>query len=803
MNIRHRIALLVLLSFLAILAIGGYAVIESRHNAAEVKSVTDSVVPTTLASADLVSLAKDVQLATMALVSAPGDDVATQLREKLTQQKAALTDGLQQQLENASNDTQRGQVKQAQESLDNYFASIDETAKLKLAGKQALAEANLFATVAQYQREFGQIIDALRVEKTRAKDAAIDSLKERLARTVTALLIATVIVVTMLAGMGWLLYRQVVVPIGRMQAEMSGIAESQDFTRRVPVTREDEIGRSIIAFNSMIARIETSAAQLRQKTADIQAMLQNIPQGILTITADGTVHHEYSAWLEKILGTSAIAGRPAMELVFGGSNLESDALAQVDAAIGACIGEDVMNFDFNSHLLAGEINRAAPDGSRRILDLVWSPITDEFDTITRLMLCVRDVTELRKLAAETAEQKRELEIIGEILGVTQEKFHEFIAGSLRFIEENEALIRLHPEPDAETLNQLFRNMHTIKGNARTYGLRHLTNSVHEAEQRYDALRQPHPEVAWDQAQLLGELAGVRNFVERYAGINEGSLGRKGPGRRGNVERYLMVDKAKIQETLQRLEAVNVTNIHELVAARNAVQRALRLLGTEPLRETLGGIIESLPSLAQDLGRAAPRVVIVEHGYVIKIQASALLKNVFMHLFRNALDHGIEMPAERTAGGKPEAGTLTLSVSAAAGMLHLHMADDGRGLALARIRAKAEENGLLVAGQIISDEELARQIFRPGFSTAQTLTAVSGRGVGMDAVQEFLRRENGRIAIHFTGAAGTDGFRHFETIVSVPESFAERIGEATDPIVIDTAALPINQSAAEASRLRAV
>lgn len=805
MNIRQRIALLVTLSFLAILIIGGYAILESRHNAAEVRSVTDSVVPTTLASADLVSLAKDVQLATMALVSAPSDDIAAQLRDRLAQQKTALTEGLQHQLEAAGNDTQRGQVRQAQESLDNYFSSIEDTAKLKLAGRQALAEANLFATVAQYQREFGQIIDALRVEKTRAKDAAIDSLKARLASTVTALLIATVMVMVLLTGMGWLLYRRVVIPIGRMQAEMSGIADSQDFTRRVPVTREDEIGRSIQAFNSMIARIEENSVLLRQKTADIQSMLQHIPQGILTIRADGCVHHEYSAWLETILDTHEIAGRRAMDLIFGGSQLGADTLAQVDAAIGACIGEDVMNFGFNQHLLVGEVTRRASDGTSRILDLTWSPITDEFDTITRLMLCVRDVTELRKLAAETAEQKQELEIIGEILGVPQEKFHEFVDASLHFIEENESLIRKHPEPEPAILNQLFRNMHTIKGNARTYGLRYLTDGVHSAEQRYHALRQPQPEVAWHPAELLAELATVRSLLERYAHINEISLGRKGPGRRGSTERYLMVDKAKIQETLQRLDAVNLSNIHELVAARNAVQKALRLLGTEAIHETLSSILDSLPSLARDLGKAAPRVDIQDGGYVIRTQASALLKNVFMHLFRNSLDHGIETPQERSAAAKAAAGTLCLRAHAEGGMLCLHLADDGRGLALDRIRAKAEEAGLIARGQVLTDEDLAQQIFHPGFSTAQALSTVSGRGVGMDAVRDFLRRDNSSIRIRFTDTASGAAFRCFETIVSVPLGFAENLGEPASHIVIDTANLASESHPPEESepRLHAV
>jgi len=787
MNIRSRIALLVVLSFLAILCIGGYAIITSRHNAAEVRSVTEGVVPSTLASADLVAQAKDVQLDTLAMVTAPTNDVARQLREQLSTRRITLLTGLQQQLAAATNDTQRGQIRQARESLGNYFQSISETADLKLSGNQPLAEANLFATVAQYQREFGQILEALRVEKNRSKDAAIASLKNRLSETASTLSIATVIVMLTLSGLGWLLYRQVVIPIGRMQTEMSAIAESQDFTRRVPVTRNDEIGRSITAFNSMIAKIEENSAQLRQKNSDIQTMLQNIPQGILTIRPDGTVHHEYSTYLEKILDTTDIAGRGVLELVFAHTSLGADALSQVDAAIGACIGEDVMNFEFNRHLLVGEVEKKMPDGSTRALDLVWSPIVDDYDIVVRLMLCVRDVTELRKLAAETADQRLELETIGEILGVTQEKFQEFIASALRFIEENGTLIRQHPKHDPEVVGQLFRNMHTIKGNARTYGLRHLTDRIHEAEQTYDALRQTPPGVAWDAQQLLRELGDVRARVERYASINDETLGRKGPGRRGN-DRYLMVDRQQIQETLQRLEAVNIANIHELVAARSAVQQKLRLLGTEPLHEILGSIIESLPSLAHDLDREAPRVIIEDNGFVIRNQAASLLKNVFMHLLRNAMDHGIEPAAERMADGKDAAGTIRLSVTRVKDQLQLILGDDGRGLSLARIRSRAVQSGLLADGQIVTDEELARQIFRPGFSTAEKVTSVSGRGVGMDAVQDFLRRESGRIAIRFTDGEEGATWRHFETVVSLPASFAEQVASNATPISIDTAKL---------------
>ncbi len=775
MSIRRRITLLVILTFIAISSIGGYAVFQSRGSAHAVKLVTESVVPSALASADLVSQLKDVQLAVMALVSAPDNDLAAQANEKLSAKKKLLQESIELQSAHADSKVQRGLVEQAKESLENYFAAIDETVKNKLTGKSELAQASFFGNVVQYQVELQGIVDTLRIEKNRSKDHAIFSLNEGLATTATTISIVTAFAIIFLAVIGIFLYRAIIGPISRMQVMMTEIASSQDFTRRVPVNRMDEIGRSIVAFNGMIEKIQESSAQLKQKTVDIQTMLQNIPQGILTVVQGNRIHPEYSAYLETVFETRDVVGRDMMDLVFSNSTLSADVIAQVDAAASACIGEGLMNFEFNEHLMVGEIEKTMADGRTKILDLSWSPITDDAGRTVRLMLCVRDVTELRKLAAEANEQKRELQIIGEILAVSHEKFHEFIAGSLKFLDENEQIIRQHQQPSAYAVAKLFRNMHTIKGNGRTYGLQHLTTIVHEAEQSYDALRRADSGLSWDQRMLMVELARVKAAIVHYAKINEEVLGRKGPGRRGDVERYLMVDKKYIQESLHRLETVNTANLHELVAVRNAVRNTLRLLGTERIAETLAGVLESIPALAKQLGKAQPIVKLDENGYVVRTQVSATLKNVFVHLIRNAIDHGIEATEVRRAQGKSAEGTIYLAMKVEAGMLQVSLSDDGHGLALARIREIAIEKGLVGQGDRVEDEEIARLILRPGFSTAEKVTEVSGRGVGMDAVQEFVKREGGKIEIQFEDDEVGSAYRQFRTVVFLPDSFAVKIG----------------------------
>jgi two-component system chemotaxis sensor kinase CheA len=608
----------------------------------------------------------------------------------------------------------------------------------------------------------------MRIEKNRSKDVAIGVLNRNLATTSTAITAASVTAVGLLTVIGFLLYRQITRPISRMQTMMSEIATSQDFTRRLPVQRMDEVGHSMVAFNEMIEKIQQASSQLKQKTADMQAMLQHIPQGILTIVEGNRIHPEYSAFLETVFETQDVAGRDLMDLVFANTRLGADTLAQIEAIGGACIGEDVMNFAFNEHLMVGEVEKTMADGRVKILDLSWSPITDDTDTVIRLMLCVRDVTELRKLTAEANEQKRELEMIGEILAIDAGKFLEFIASARRFLDDNEQIVRQNPEATAFAIAKLFRNMHTIKGNGRTYGLLHLANIVHAAEQHYDDLRHPDTGAVWNQEHLLNELTAVRALIDRYARINEVTLGRRNAEDSDSDRHTLTIDRKHIQESLHRLETVNTANLHELVAARNAVRRTLRLLGTEPIADMLTGITDSLPALASELGKPAPTMLIEDNGYVAHAHAGPVLKNVFMHLIRNAMDHGLESAEERLAAGKPEIGTIKLEVGVLDGMAHMALSDDGRGLALARIRQTAIERGLIAPETTPSDAELARLIMQAGFSTRKEVSNVSGRGVGMDAVLDFVTREQGRIELRFTGGEEGTDFRPFQTIVMLPE-----------------------------------
>jgi two-component system chemotaxis sensor kinase CheA len=118
----------------------------------------------------------------------------------------------------------------------------------------------------------------------------------------------------------------------------------------------------------------------------------------------------------------------------------------------------------------------------------------------------------------------------------------------------------------------------------------------------------------------------------------------------------------------------------------------------------------------------------------------------MHLVRNSLDHGIEPPEARVAAGKPAQGRLALHAYHESGAIVIEVSDDGRGLDRERILAKAQQRGLVAADAVLSDEEIYPLIFLPGFSTAEQVTNLSGRGVGMDVVKRNIEALRGQIKI---------------------------------------------------------
>jgi two-component system chemotaxis sensor kinase CheA len=172
---------------------------------------------------------------------------------------------------------------------------------------------------------------------------------------------------------------------------------------------------------------------------------------------------------------------------------------------------------------------------------------------------------------------------------------------------------------------------------------------------------------------------------------------------------------------------------------------------------IGQLFRRMTRLVRDLARKSGKLAELElHGEDVELDRTIVeeLHDPLVHMLRNSMDHGLEPPAEREAKGKPPAGRIRLSASHQAGMIVIEISDDGRGLNRERIFRKAVERGLVSADAKLSDTEVFHLIFEPGFSTAEQVTDVSGRGVGMDVVRKHINKLRGRIEIVSSSGAGT-------------------------------------------------
>lgn len=156
----------------------------------------------------------------------------------------------------------------------------------------------------------------------------------------------------------------------------------------------------------------------------------------------------------------------------------------------------------------------------------------------------------------------------------------------------------------------------------------------------------------------------------------------------------------------------------------------------------------------------------------------------MHLVRNAMDHGIEAAEQRLARGKPAQGTVRLNAYHDSGSIVIEVSDDGKGLDSERILAKAREKGLVPANQQLTAQEIVRLIFEPGFSTADKVTNLSGRGVGMDVVKRNIEALRGTVDVDTTPGVGTVFSIRLPLTLAIIDGFLVRVGESSCVIPLD-------------------
>lgn len=417
--------------------------------------------------------------------------------------------------------------------------------------------------------------------------------------------------------------------------------------------------------------------------------------------------------------------------------------------------------------------------------------------------------------------------------------HDFIGESVGHVEAAEAeLLKLEKNPDdAEAVNAVFRSFHTIKGVAGFLNLQQIGRLAHASESLLDLARNgklrlsgAYSDVVLKASDMMRTLIGqlddsVRNnkpipvcaelpaLIERLHAAAKGQL-ESAPAaapvaapaatnmdRRQNDRRQGEANDAAVKVSTSRLDAL-INTVGELVIAESMVhqslgqvvagdhrlQRNLGQLGklTRELQDLsmamrmvpIGGVFQKMTRLVRDVSqKAGKQVELVITGGETELDRNVVeaIGDPLVHMVRNSIDHGIEKPEDREKAGKNGAGRVELKAEHKAGGIVIQITDDGKGLNKARILKKATEAGIIREGQELAEQEIFRLIFHAGLSTAEKVTDISGRGVGMDVVKRNIEDLRGRIEITSIEGHGTTFTIRLPLTLAVIDGLLVRVG----------------------------
>lgn len=229
------------------------------------------------------------------------------------------------------------------------------------------------------------------------------------------------------------------------------------------------------------------------------------------------------------------------------------------------------------------------------------------------------------------------------------------------------------------------------------------------------------------------------------------------------------------ETLQSLgDRKIVRDISQLASITSELQRSSTVLRMIPIKQTFQRMSRLVRDLSKNSGKLVNVVTVGEDTEIDRNMVDEIY-NPLVHMIRNAVDHGMEMPEDRIKAGKPERGTIKLKAFHRGGNIVLEIADDGRGLNREKIRQKAINKGLISSTDALTDQEINRLILLPGFSTADKITDVSGRGVGMDVVKQAVEKLRGKMDIQSTEGKGTTFVTGFPLTMAIIDGMIVKVG----------------------------
>lgn len=429
----------------------------------------------------------------------------------------------------------------------------------------------------------------------------------------------------------------------------------------------------------LMEALQEKSEAFETQAIEVKSILDHVPQEVclIRLAADGQTleldEHRSLAFTKSALASGIL---DPVQLLFERTDLSADTIKSIEWILRASLNEDILQWELNLHNLPRELRAGSGERLRQI-EIDWSVVPDIDGKVAKILVLLKDVGEIRQLQEDVAKRNADARLLFELIQNNPKKLGEFLAIAETMLEDASA----HKFLSREIVKEIFRNVHTLKGMARGYQLNELIQHLHSIEESLSAKAGHDFPMTMKQ---LPSFLSAREALKAYQILFQKIYNRQ------STHQYLSVDPRAVKDLCRKLEYEG--NFEKDSASYSLLSQIMSMFATR-LDRIIIDELSMLSRLAEGMGKLPPLVKMDELDLDLRDEDKVLLRTVFVHLFRNTVDHGIEMPEDRERLSKNPQGRIDIHIAEVDSYYRLDYRDDGRGLNLPMIRERALALGL--------------------------------------------------------------------------------------------------------------
>jgi len=481
---------------------------------------------------------------------------------------------------------------------------------------------------------------------------------------------------------------------------------------------------------------ETAKEKVKAQKAEaaVKSIMDNISQGIFNISLDGIISPGCSKELSNLfhkdleeIEEKSFDDACLPELIANREGEFSNWLNFVENAPDSMEWQEVVD------LAPFHERQFSLNGEDKIYNFEYFKVSNENET--SIMIVIEDVTEQRLLEKQLSEARKEyesnLELLNNVMNLNSSELFSFLQECDHIMETVES-ISSNSEIDNDTVNKIFRGVHSLKGGASTLNFSNLSEIAHTVEDYLDDLRRETESA--DSKDIKSKVADIKNELNNiYSVVNRFNIQKH--SHTPDVEKTVTINISDLDSIRIQLDETRDPNIGI------SLIEDLKMI---PLNQCEATLQNMVMDLTEKLDKKAALTITSECK--LPYELFNRLSNPLIHLVRNSLDHGIESASEREKKGKNDIATIMIKSEEKDDQYVISIEDDGQGIQAEKVKDVALKKNLIKPDADMSEEELIDLIFHPGLSTKNVVTEISGRGVGLDSVKHTIEELGGSLEV---------------------------------------------------------